>query len=100
MAQMLEVVCGDCGTEEVQLDGPLMAGFRPRCEQCGQPRLVPWNRPADGADVQRPSYEALARYIVEEPGTCWCGGHFCLDAPLRCVCRSTGVSPAFYGIVD
>ena len=41
MGQMLELSCGDCGTEEVQLDGPVMAGYQPRCEQCGEPRLVP-----------------------------------------------------------
>jgi len=101
MGQMLELSCGDCGTEEVQLDGPVMAGYQPRCEQCGEPRLAPWNGPAGGADGQRPSGEVLNRSIADQAGTCWCGGHFSLEAPLRCsVCRSTGVSTAFYGIAD
>lgn len=101
MAQMLEVTCGDCGTEEVQLDEPLMAGYLPRCERCGDTRLVPWDRTAGGPDGKRLSGEARNRSIADSAGTCWCGGHFSVDAPLRCsVCRSSHVSTTFCGIAD
>jgi len=98
---MLEVTCGDCGTEEIQLDGPLMAGYQPRCGQCGDTRLVPWDRTAGGPDGQRLRGEARDSAIADEAGTCRCGGRSSLDAPLRCsVCRSTGVSTTYVGSAD
>ena len=42
MAQILEVRCRQCGTTSSQLDGPIMAGYLPRCVQCGQDTLVRW----------------------------------------------------------
>ena len=30
MAQMLEVSCTQCGEQEIQLDGPIVSGARPR----------------------------------------------------------------------
>ncbi len=101
MAQMLEVKCGDCGTEEVQLDGPVMAGYQPRCDQCGNTRLVPWTSTAGDAGAERLSGEAKAGAIADEAGPCGCGGRFSVDAPLRCsVCRSTDVSTTTIGSAD
>ena len=101
MAQMLNVSCKDCGTEEVQLDGPVMAGYRPRCEQCGNTRLVSWNSTAGNASVERLNGEAKDRAIADGAGTCVCGGRFSLDAPLRCsACRSTDVITTYVGNAD
>jgi hypothetical protein len=101
MAQILEVTCRACGEEETQLDGPVLAGYRPRCAQCGDSRLVPWDRTAGGLDEPHLRGEALDEVIDAKAGTCSCGGRFSLDAPLRCsVCRSVDVSTTFYGIAD
>ena len=98
MAQMLEVSCGACGAEEVQLDGPVFTGYLPRCEQCGETRVVPPNGRPGSAGL---GDEALAAWIAQEAETCSCGGRFSVDAPLRCgVCRSTDVTTTFVGVAD
>ena len=101
MAKMLEVSCGRCGAEGIQLNGPTLSGYQPRCEQCGEARLVPPFGQPGRADLSGLSGEALAARIANEAGTCSCGGHFSVDAPLRCsVCRSTDVSTTFAGVAD
>jgi hypothetical protein len=46
------VRCGERGTDEIQLDGPVLAGYQPRCDQCGdtfrrrmEPQLRPLTEP-------------------------------------------------------
>ena len=87
MALMLKTTCRRCGESGYQMDGPLMSGYQPRCEECGQTRLVPWQ-------TDRQS-------VTEAAGTCDCGGRFTTDAPLRCPsCRSTELDVEHEGIAD
>jgi transposase-like protein len=98
MAQILDVHCRACGADETQVDGTVFAGYRPRCEECGHARLVPWDsdgRPADQGQ------DALKTWISEQAGACSCGGRFSSAAPVRCgECRSTDVSTTFAGTAD
>ena len=101
MAQMLELNCTQCGEQEIQLDGPILSGARPRCEQCGDSRLVPWGGPAGSETRPGLSHEALQQLTADSAGTCSCGGRFSFTAPLRCsVCRSTDIRTTDLGIAD
>jgi predicted nucleic acid-binding Zn-ribbon protein len=37
---MIRSTCAACGTVAHQIDGAMMAGYRPRCADCGRARLV------------------------------------------------------------
>jgi hypothetical protein len=97
MAQILEVDCRACGTCETQLDGPIFAGYRPRCQRCGEPRLVSLDRALPIEQDQQTREE----WVVEQAGTCRCGGRFSTSAPIRCsACRSVDVSTTVQGTAD
>ena len=76
MAQILEVRCRQCGTTSSQLNGPIMAGYLPRCVQCGQDTLVRWQDvPAEdpvglGSAVRKlriPGMRAFRSWLVPAP---------------------------------
>ena len=106
MAQILEVRCRQCGTTSSQLDGPIMAGYLPRCVQCGQDTLVRWQDvPAedpvglDSASAETP--DSRIGRIQELAGPCACGGTFSMDAHVRCSdCRSLDVETTHVGSAD
>jgi len=106
MAQILEVRCRQCGTTSSQLDGPIMAGYLPRCVECGRDTLVRWQDvPAedpdrgDSAGAERP--DSRNARIHELAGRCSCGGTFALDASVRCSgCRSLDVETTHVGSAD
>jgi len=98
-----------------QLDGALMAGYRPRCADCGQARLVSIEDvfgaepEAPDASVDPAAYEEYdgqrwsrrEQLVLELAGTCDCGGRFASDAPLRCPkCRSTELDVEHEGSAD
>ncbi|GAA1841222.1 hypothetical protein ACFFOM_15620 [Microlunatus capsulatus] len=101
MAQILEVHCLACGTDDHQLDGALFAGYQPRCDRCGETRLVERD---DGSGAARPrgrSQHAVDAWVSEQAGTCTCGGRFSTAAPVRCQsCLSTDVSCTSIGSAD
>jgi len=106
MAQILEVRCQQCGATSSQLDGPIMAGYLPRCVQCGRDTLVRWQDvPAvdpvglDSASAEPP--DSRNARIQELAGPCACGGTFALDAGVRCTdCRSLDVEITHVGSAD
>ena len=106
MAQILEVRCRQCGTTSSQLDGPIMAGYLPRCVQCGQDTLVRWQDVRAEAPVGLDSGSAITpdsqnAHIQELAGPCDCGGTFALDASIRCRdCRSLDVAITHVGSAD
>jgi len=90
----------------MQIDGPIMAGYLPRCLRCGQTKLVRWEdvlapvlTGSDPGSADTPD-EQTAR-IQELAGACDCGGTFAMDASVRCGdCRSSDVDLADWGIAD
>lgn len=106
MAHLLLVTCNACGAESEQIDGPLMMGFNPRCEHCGETKFVPMEDDNVGnpPDIDPVSEEATRlRYerLSGIAGPCACGGRFRQDAPVRCrSCRSTDVTSVVTGSAD
>lgn len=101
MGQILEVRCRACGADEHQLDGALFAGYRPRCDRCGERRLVPWDGSSGAAPPAGQSREAVDAWVSDQAGPCSCGGRFSDVAPIRCrSCRSTDVSSTSIGTAD
>lgn len=115
MGQMIRSTCADCGKVAHQIDGAMMAGYRPRCADCGRAQLVPvedvvedeaeqtdasagpGGHEADGESA----WSRRQRRVLELAGTCTCGGRFTADAPLRCPsCRSTDLDIEHEGSAD
>jgi len=103
---LLEVTCRACGTVSNQTDGPIFAGYNPRCVQCGATKLVSIERlrRTDSPDLDPEGKGVWAlreERIPELAGRCECGGAFSLDAPIRCPsCRSTDVKAVTEALVD
>jgi len=96
MGLLVQTTCRLCSTVAQQIDGPLMSGYRPRCVDCGEARLVTPDRLGEDAE---PS--AWERQVTVLAGTCSCGGWFTVDAPLRCPhCRSSEVEVEVEGTAD
>ena len=101
MGQILEVHCQTCGADEHQLDGALFAGYQPRCDRCGERRLVPWDDSSGAAPPTGQSREVVEAWVSDQAGTCSCGGHLSNSAPIRCLrCRSTDVSSTAIATAD
>ena len=104
MAEMIEIDCQRCGTVTIDLDGPTLTGFNPRCLRCGISRFVSLTELLDtdlpGFDSD--SDQAWSRRGVRIPeiaGICDnCGDTFSENAPIRCEqCRSRDVSTRSIG---
>lgn len=95
MGRFVRTTCSDCGKVARQIDGALMAGYRPRCVKCGRARLVPVEKLDSEPEAQVAPGELVdedlddqwrrkEERVSELAGTCKCGGRFTEDAPLRC----------------
>lgn len=101
MAQLLEVHCRACGADDHQLDGAVFAGYQPRCDRCGETRLVPPDGSSGSAVPTGRSPEVIEAWVSDQAGTCTCGGRFANAAPIRCLsCRSTDVDCTAIAIAD
>lgn len=101
MAQLLEVHCRVCGLDDHQLDGPVFAGYQPRCDRCGETHLVAWDGSSGSAAPAGRSSEVIEAWVSDQAGTCSCGGRFSTTAPIRCLnCRSTDVGSIVVGVAD
>ena len=115
MGQMIRSTCAACGKVAHQIDGAMMAGYRPRCADCGRAGLVSiedvvedetaqTDAPADPGESEAGDESAWSRRqrrVLELAGTCKCGGRFTADAPLRCPsCRSTDLDVEHEGSAD
>ena len=106
MGQMVDVRCRECGVTSEQIDGPLMMGFLPRCVQCGQSRAVSITDLVDSdppglQPAGREAWDLRYARMTQLAGPCACGGHFTLDAPIRCPgCRSLDIETTVVGTAD
>ena len=115
VGQMIRSTCASCGKVAHQIDGAMMAGYRPRCADCGRARLIPVEDVVEDETVQtdslvnpreheadhEPAWSRRERRVLELAGTCRCGGRFTADAPLRCPrCRSTNLDVEHEGSAD